>query len=72
MTRDRSDQVTFSASRAMRDALDLEAFAHDESRSATIRRLVLDYLRRNSLIGTTTAPTVGLGRHNHLYNQSAK
>lgn len=72
MTRRRSDQVCSTASRELRDALDAEAFANDESRTAAIRNILVDCLRQAWSLVSRAAPADRLGQHKPRYKQNAK
>lgn len=59
--------TTFMASYALRDALELEAFEHDETISATLRRIVTNYLRHVGKMSHLTAPSPHLHDSNRHY-----
>jgi len=65
----RSAQVSFSASDELRSALEAEAFRRDETLSATIRRIVAEYLRDAGQLSNKAPPSFQLGANNPRYRR---
>lgn len=62
-----SHQISFSVSTELRYALEVEAFQRDETLSATIRRIVAEYLRDAGQMSNKAPPSYQLGANNSRY-----
>lgn len=62
-----SRQISVTVSPELIAALDREAFETDEARSACVRRIVTDELRRIGQLALAAPPTVQLGQNNTRY-----
>lgn len=57
----RYNQLSFAASDELRDALDVEAFRDDETRSAVIRKILAEHLRDVGILKATDPTTTQQG-----------
>lgn len=60
-------QISVTVSPELLAALDREAFETDETRSACVRRIVTDELRRIGQMAVSSPPTLQLGQNNQRY-----
>ncbi len=62
-----SPQVSFVASRELLHALDIDAYTHNETRSARIRRILAGHLRDLGLMDHREPETAQMGDNSDLY-----
>lgn len=67
-----SIQTSCAMSPELLRALDGEAYSHDETRAATIRRILAAYLREAGRLGLAEPPLFQLGAHNDRYRTGGR
>lgn len=67
-----SPQISITISPELLAALDREAFHNDETRAATVRRILTDELRDIGRMSLKAPPTTQLGQNNSRYRTEGR